>query len=77
MIVSKDINPEKSLYYLGSQVIELLHNSNDKEFDLLVLYNKFRQKNNISINLYLLVLDWLFVLGVVEQGKVKSIAKCF
>ena len=44
MIIDQDINPKNSLYYLGSQVINLLSNSSDNEFDILSLYKELKMK---------------------------------
>ncbi|MCF6353369.1 MAG: hypothetical protein L3J06_10195 [Cyclobacteriaceae bacterium] len=77
MIVNKNINPERDLYYLGGKVIEMLNDSNKDEFDYFELYKKLCKNHNISINLFSLVLDWLFILGVVKNGKKGLIGKCF
>jgi len=77
MIINKNINPERDLYYLGSKVIENLSLFSENEidyFDLFVLINK---SHKISLNLYSLVLDWLFILGVVKKGNNGLIVKCF
>ncbi|GAB2635365.1 hypothetical protein GCM10027035_30920 [Emticicia sediminis] len=77
MIINKNINPERDLYYLGGKVIEVLYSFPQNEidyFDLFILVNKL---NNLSINLYSLVLDWLFILGVIKKGKKGMIIKCF
>lgn len=77
MIIDKNINPERNLYYLGGVLIELLNNKGDEEYDYLDLYEQFKKKNNISINLYSLTLDWLFILGVITKGGNGRIKKCF
>lgn len=53
MIVSKNIHPERDVYYLGAKVIDILGESSSKEFDYLELYQVLREDNNISINLFL------------------------
>ncbi|HWK57309.1 MAG TPA: ABC-three component system middle component 6 [Parapedobacter sp.] len=77
MIVNKNTNPERDLYYLGGKVIELLDNSEKTEFDYLELYNSMHTAHGISINLFTLVLDWLFILGVLKNGKKGAVEKCF
>lgn len=77
MIVNKNINPERDLYYLGGKVIEVLNSYTKNEidyFDLFILVNK---SNKVSLNLYSLVLDWLFILGVIKKGNKGLIIKCF
>ncbi len=77
MIVNRNTNPEKDLYYLGGKVIELLNYSNNTKFDFLSLFQEMNKHYNISINLFSLVLDWLFILGVIRNGKKGAIEKCF
>ena len=77
MIVNKNTNPERDLYYLGGKVIEILDGSKKNEIDYFELYNKLKNTHNISINLFSLVLDWLFILSVIKNGKKGLIEKCF
>jgi hypothetical protein len=74
MIIGKDIQPERKLYFLGGRVLELLQKSSQEE-DLISLYHTLNDKE-ISINVLLLTLDWLFLLGVIKISKGKII-KCF
>jgi len=77
MIVNKNINPERDLYYLGGKVIEILNSSNKTKFDYFELYNNLNKSHNISINLFSLVLDWLFILGAIKKGKKGLLERCF
>lgn len=77
MIVNKNINPERDLYYLGGKLIEILDNSNNAKFDYFELYSNLNKNHNISINLFTLVLDWLFILGAVKKDKKGLLEKCF
>jgi len=77
MIVNKNINPERDLYYLGGKTIEILNNSNKTEFDYFELYSSLSKRHSISINLFSLILDWLFILGVIKIGKKGLLVKCF
>jgi hypothetical protein len=65
MIVGRDIHPQKKIYYLGAIVLEILKSSNDKGYDFFSLYQQVIKKEKISINLFTLTLDWLFILGLV------------
>lgn len=77
MIVSKNINPERDLYYLGGKVIEVLNSFTKNEIDYFDLFLSVNKSNKVSLNLYSLVLDWLFILGVIKKGKKGLIIKCF
>lgn len=77
MIVNKNINPERDLYYLGGKVIEVLNSYTKIEIDYFDLFLSVNKSNKVSLNLYSLVLDWLFILGVIKKGNKGLIIKCF
>lgn len=77
MIINKNINPERDLYYLGGKVIEVLNLFNQNEVDYFELFLSVKKSNEVSLNLYSLVLDWLFILGVIKKGNKGLIIKCF
>jgi hypothetical protein len=77
MIVNKNINPERDLYYLGGTVIEVLSSYIKNEIDYFDLFLSLNKSNEVSLNLYSLVLDWLFILGVIKKGNKGMIIKCF
>lgn len=77
MIVDKNINPERDLYYLGGVLINLIENDKNKEVDYIDLYNLMKSEKDISINLFSLTLDWLFILGLVKKGRKGKIGICF
>lgn len=77
MIVNKNINPERDLYYLGGKVIEVLNSYTKNEIDYFDLFLSVNKSNKVSLNLYSLVLDWLFIIGVIKKGNKGLIIKCF
>ena len=77
MIVNKNTNPERDLYYLGGKVIEVLNSYTKNEIDYFDLFISVNKSNKVSLNLYSLVLDWLFILGVIKKGNKGLIIKCF
>jgi hypothetical protein len=77
MIVNKNTSPERDLYFLGGKVIELMCDEATESFDFFELHKKLNENQNISISLFSLVLDWLFILGVVKNGINGTIKKCF
>ncbi|MDO9578887.1 MAG: hypothetical protein Q7J16_13470 [Candidatus Cloacimonadales bacterium] len=77
MIVSNDIKPDRDLYFLGGKVIEVLIDSDERKVDYFELFQKVNSELEISLNLYRLVLDWLFIIGVVKNAENRLIEKCF
>jgi hypothetical protein len=77
MIVSKDTNPEKDLYYLGAKVLECLAPHQQSEIDYISLLNAVKKEVDISNSLFSLSLNWLFLLGTIELTEQGDIKKCF
>ncbi len=69
MILGKDVNPKKQIYYLSAQILYELNQTDNKEFDYLYIYHRIKLNEDISLNLYTLSLDWLFILGAIKRGK--------
>lgn len=75
MIISRDLNPQRELYYLGAQVIEILNSSKGTP-DFFDVFQNLKQKEDVSMNLFILTIDWLYLLGIVDS-KEGIIEKCF
>ena len=77
MILGKDINPKKQIYYISALVLNELKSIDNSEFDFFDIFNSLKMKEkNLSVNLYSLSLDWLFLLGAIKKDKNRLI-KCF
>jgi len=77
MIIGKDIHPEREIYYLGALVLDILQKSPEKELDFFYIYQKVNESEKISIKLFILTLDWLFILGAIinNKGNIKNVFK--
>jgi len=68
-------NPQRSLYFLGAKLLELLKKDNIK-FTLLELYDHFQEKNNVELKKFILILDWLFLINAIKITEDGYIIKC-
>lgn len=75
MINDNNTNPQRDLYYLGGVVIDILYHASEDEsfFDI---FGKVHERESISMNLFSLTIDWLFLLDAVnfKNGRLE---KCF
>lgn len=70
MLLPDNIHPESTLLYNGGLVIRALHRVGDAT--LLDLYFEVRKESSLSMPLFVLSLDWLYLancIDVSEQGK--------
>ncbi len=77
MITNKDINPERDFYYLGAKTIEILLSSEDDKMDFFSVFDELKSSEDISLNLFTLTLDWLFIIGAIDKSHKSYIVKCF
>jgi len=71
MLVNINTNPQRNLYYLGSLVLEALKDY--KVIELFDLYEIVNKKEEINMQLFIFVLDWLFIIDAIKQtnGKIE------
>lgn len=75
MILSNNSNPKNSLYYIGGIILKFLKTKN--EYDYLELYNEVKKNHDISLQLYNLTLDWLYLISAVKFDEKVGVVKCF
>ncbi len=64
MLLPDNIRPENSVYYNGAFVLQVLQKSGDMH--MFELYSKVSEIVQISFSLYLLCLDWLYLIDVAK-----------
>ncbi len=71
MLLPDNIHPENTIYYNGSFVLKALQEN--QAIDFLELYLNTQKICKMSMPIFLLCLDWLFLLNIVsldERGRV-------
>lgn len=72
MLLPDNIHPEQSIYYNGAFVLQAL--SDGRSTDLLDLYARTQGLRQMTMPVFVLCLDWLYLLNLVslnEQGGVE------
>lgn len=72
MLIPDNIHPEQSIYYNGAFVLQALRAR--RVMDLLDLYMSTQTYRQMTMPVFVLCLDWLFLLNLVslnEQGGVE------
>lgn len=72
MLLPDNIHPEDSVYYNGAFVLQAAQNN--PVSDLLDLYQQVKQSKKMSMPVFVLCLDWLFLLDILtlnDQGRVE------
>lgn len=77
-MILNESQPEKSLYVFGASIIDYL--KNDKKvgaYNFIKLFDEIKQKLNISRSQFLMTLDWLYVIGIIDDLNDNEIILCF
>lgn len=74
MLLPDNIHPENSIYYNGAIVLEVLQNNNNIE--LLELYLLVKKTRDMSFSVFILSLDWLYLMDIAYLKKEK-VELCF
>lgn len=72
MLIPDNIHPEQTIYFNGAFVLKVLQEH--RVADMLDLYIQTSAKQEMSMPVFVLCLDWLFLLNVVtlnSHGKVE------
>ncbi len=72
MIVNAEREPDYSLYYLGSILLEILESTDVMPIEELLSETKNRLNKEIHIDFLYYTIDWLFLLSLVSirEGRV-------
>ena len=71
MLMPDNIRPENSIYYNGALILKVLQET--KEQELLELYQAVLKEVKMSFSVYILCLDWLYLINVAKLKKEKVI----
>ncbi|MDO9269725.1 MAG: hypothetical protein Q7T96_11530 [Methylobacter sp.] len=72
MLIPDNIHPEQTIYFNGAFVLKILQEN--RVVDMLDLYIKVTAEREMSMPVFILCLDWLYLLNLIildSQGKVE------
>lgn len=74
MLLPDNIHPENSIYYNGSFVLDSL--KQNQRFNLFDLYQEVKSKKPMSFSIFILCLDWLYLIDVARINNLGEIELC-
>jgi uncharacterized protein YybS (DUF2232 family) len=75
MLLPDNINPNLSLYYNGSFVLQTL--MAQPEISLIDLYIETRKLQDMTMPVFVLSLDWLYIVDLIDFNQRGKIIACF
>lgn len=74
MLLPDNIHPELSIYYNGSVILAELGKKTEQK--LLELYYNVKKSNDMSFSVFVLSLDWLFLIQLAQINEKGVVRKC-
>jgi hypothetical protein len=74
MLLPDNIHPERSIYYNGAFVLQSL--KKEGKYKMLDLYLEVKAKREMSLSIFILCLDWLYLLDVAKINSKGEIELC-
>lgn len=74
MLLPDNIHPEQSIYYNGALVLQALQGP--RIMDFLDLYLSTKTQRGMTMPVFVLCLDWLYLLNLVRLNEQGSVELC-
>lgn len=74
MLLPDNIHPELSIYYNGSVILTELKKKPKQK--LLELYCNVKNSNDMSFSMFVLSLDWLYLIQLAQISEKGVVRKC-
>lgn len=74
MLLPDNIHPDQTVYYNGAYVLKAIQQTNSIE--PLELYMETKKNRDMSMSIFILCLDWLFILNAIKIGDRGRIELC-
>lgn len=74
MLLPDNIHPKNSIFFNGAIVLDLIQEHN--AINIVHLYSLAKQKVNISYSIFVLCLDWLFLIDQANLNEEGDIILC-
>lgn len=75
-MILDESQPEKSLFVIGAQVIEILQEYTHP-FQITEIFDALQTHLEITFPRFILTMDWLFLTGLIQPTEDGSLIKCF
>ena len=69
MLLPDNIYPENSIYYNGAIVLDVLQKNS--KIEILELYSLVKKIEDMSFSIFILSLDWLYLIDIAHLNKEK------
>jgi hypothetical protein len=77
MLLPRNTSPLNTSYYFGAIITAILESTDEASIEFLTLFEETKSRCMISMQSFILALDWLYILGSIKADNTGNIKKCF
>ena len=74
MLLPDNVHPEKSIYYNGAIVLQSLQKRTTQ--NIIDLFQNAKKQHNMSFAVFILCLDWLYLINVATINQKGEVELC-
>jgi hypothetical protein len=74
MLIPDNIHPDQTIYFNAAFVLKTINQQ--QSADVVDLYMRAAQERPMTIPVFMLCLDWLYLLGLVESNSYGKVILC-
>lgn len=71
MLMPNNTNPRNSIYFNASLIIEEINKDSEPDSSFWNLYQKMKEKHNMTLNVFVICLDWLYLIDHPKLSKIR------
>lgn len=76
MLFPENRNPEDTVYYVGGIILKVMRDTGVTKYDFFELYKKVNEFHETRMLMFLMSLDWLFLIGIAKKTTGGDVGIC-
>lgn len=77
MLLSKHTKPSQNIFYIATKTLETLKSEQSKIIFFSDCYEKINAEMVVSVSKFILALDFLYLINLIDKNDDGDIVKCF
>ena len=76
MLFPENRNPEDTVYYVGGVILKVMRDIGTTKYDFFELFKKVNEVHETRMLMFLMSLDWLFIIGIAKKATGGDVEIC-
>lgn len=76
MLFPENRNPEDTVYYVGGVILKVMRDIGTTKYDFFELFKTVNEVHETRMLMFLMSLDWLFIIGIAKKATGGDVEIC-